>query len=143
MIHKDGSIIIEQIFDTPINLVWKAISEPEQMTKWFFEQIEDFEPKIGFKTSFVVKVEDRVYTHLWELIDAVPLKKIVYSWKYAEHQGEAIISFELSESDNKTKLTLTNLGLETFPRDVPEFSYESCVNGWTYFINNRLKAYLS
>ena len=140
----DNSIVIQQIFDKPINVVWQAISNPKQMRQWFFEQIEDFKPKIGFKTSFIVKVEDRVYTHLWEVTDVIPNKKIVYSWKYLEYIGEASVLFELIEEDaNKTKLTLTNLGLENFPNDAPEFTRQSCVDGWNYFIKNSLKSYLS
>ena len=140
----DNSIAIQQIFDKPINVVWEAISNPKQMRQWFFEQIEDFKPKIGFKTSFIVKVEDRVYTHLWEVTDVIPNKKIVYSWKYLEYIGEASVLFELIEEDaNKTKLTLTNLGLENFPNDAPEFTRQSCVDGWNYFIKNSLKSYLS
>ncbi|PHR72205.1 MAG: ATPase [Lutibacter sp.] len=143
MESTDNSIVIQQIFDKPINIVWEAISNPKQMQQWFFEQIEDFKPEIGFKTSFVVTVEDRIYTHLWELTDVIPQKKIVYNWKYLEHQGNANVIFELFEVENKTKLVLTNLGLESFPNNIPEFTHQSCVDGWNYFIKNSLKNYLS
>jgi hypothetical protein len=32
--------------------------------------------------------------------------------------------------------------LEDFPDDIPEFRRESCIGGWNYFINHRLKEYL-
>ena len=139
MNHTNDSIIVEQILDRPISNVWKAISNPNEMKQWFFEQIEDFKPEVGFKTSFVVQVEDRKYTHLWEIIEVIPQKKIVYSWKYAEHQGEGTVIFELIEKKSNTLLKLTNLGLETFPKNVPEFSKESCINGWTLFYKTTIK----
>lgn len=142
MNHTNDSIIVEQILDRSISIVWETISNPNKMKQWFFEQIEDFKPEVGFKTSFVVQVEDRIYTHVWEIIEVIPQKKIVYSWKYAEHQGEGIVIYELEEKNSKTLLRLTNLGLDTFPKDVPEFSKESCINGWTYFIKQQLKNYL-
>ncbi len=143
MNHSNDSIIIEQTFDSSTSVVWEAISNPNQMRSWFFEQIKDFKPEVGFKTSFAVQVEDRIYTHLWELTEIIPKQKIVYSWKYAEHEGEGIVIFELEEKNSKTLLRLTNLGLETFPKDVPEFSKESCIGGWSYFIKQQLKNYLN
>ncbi|ULC58152.1 SRPBCC domain-containing protein [Flaviramulus sp. BrNp1-15] len=139
----DNLIIVEQTFNKPIATVWNSITKPLLMKQWFFEQIEDFEAKKGFKTQFIVKVENRVYTHLWEIIEVIPNKKIVYDWRYLEYkEGVGKVIFELSETNNKTKLTLTNEGLETFPKNVPEFSFESCEGGWDYFINQRLAQFL-
>lgn len=39
-------------------------------------------------------------------------------------------------------LRLVNEGLETFPRDIPECSSESCEAGWKYFIRQNLKKFL-
>jgi hypothetical protein len=33
------------------------------MKKWFFKQITSFEPKVGFETSFIGKVDDRIFPH--------------------------------------------------------------------------------
>ena len=57
--------------------------------------IESFEPKIGFKTQFKVKSEDRTFTHLWTITEVEPLKKIVYNWKYEEYAGDSFVYFEL------------------------------------------------
>ena len=57
-------------------------------------------------------------------------------------KGEGFVSFELFEKGEQSLLRLTNEGLETFPRDIPEFSRESCKAGWEYFIQQNLKAYL-
>lgn len=135
-------IIVEQHFEKTMNVVWKAITELDQMTKWFFENIPDFKPEVGFKTQFNVQSGERNFLHLWEIIDIDQGKKIVYDWRYQEYPGTGKVTFELAEKDGQTVLKLTNEGLESFPKDIPEFTKESCVGGWTYFIKERLKTYL-
>ena len=135
-------IIVEQHFEKTMNVVWKAITEPDQMTKWFFENIPDFKPEVGFKTQFNVQSGERNFFHLWEIIDVDQGKKIVYDWRYQEYTGIGKVTFELVEKDGQTILKLINEGLESFPKDIPEFTKESCVGGWTYFIKERLKTYL-
>ncbi|AOW20017.1 SRPBCC family protein [Urechidicola croceus] len=143
MFNSSKPIVVEQLFDNSIQEVWNAISNLSLMKLWFFEQIEDFKPEVGFKTSFVVKVEDRTYTHLWELTEIILQKNITYDWKYAEYDGEGKVIFELFDLGDKTKLVLTNFGIESFPSTIPEFSRESCNNGWNYFIKERLYNFLN
>ncbi len=135
-------IIVEQHFEKTMNVVWKAITEPDQMIKWFFENIPDFKPEVGFKTQFNVQSGEKNFLHLWEIIDVDQGKKIVYDWRYQEYPGIGKVTFELEEKNGQTVLKLTNEGLESFPKDIPEFTKESCVGGWTYFIKERLKIYL-
>lgn len=112
------------------------------MKQWFFENIPSFKAEVGFKTAFNVQAPSRDFLHQWEIIEVIPYKKIVYSWKYENISGEGIVTFELIEENNQTKLILTNEGLENFPQQYPEFARESCIEGWNYFIKQRLKEYL-
>ncbi|MDP3353676.1 MAG: SRPBCC domain-containing protein [Flavobacteriaceae bacterium] len=135
-------IIIEQIFNQNIETVWNAISQLDQMKQWFFENIPAFNAEVGFETQFNVKAPSQDFLHCWKIIEVIPNKKIVYRWKYKNISGEGIVTFELFEKNNQTKLVLTNEGLESFPQDTPEFARESCIAGWNYFIKKRLKEYL-
>ena len=51
--------------------IWKAISEPELMKNWFFDNIPDFKAEVGFKTWFIVKNEDRIFYHVLKYAKAV------------------------------------------------------------------------
>jgi len=140
---RDNPIIVEQVFNATPSEVWKAITNVVEMRRWFFDNIPDFKPEIGFETSFNVSNGERNFLHQWKIIDVVPLKRIVYDWTYKEYpssRGE--VKFELQEDNGQTKLTLTNIGLESFPQDLPEFQRESCIGGWNYFINQNLKEFL-
>ena len=136
------TVIIEETYQTSITEVWKAITEPDHMKQWFFEQIDDFKAEPGFETQFLVENEGRKFTHLWKVIKVIPQKKIVYDWQYKEWEGVGEVTFELFEENNFTRLILTNTGLETFTADIPEFKKENCVGGWRYFIKGRLKEFL-
>jgi len=142
MKKTDKSIIVEQLFDSSIENVWKAITELAKMKRWFFDNIPSFNPTVGFETRFVVQVEDRVFPHLWKLTEVVPMKKITYDWRYEGYQGRSIVIFELIKEVHQTKLKLTSTAIESFPDNIPEFTRESGVQGWNYFIKKSLKGYL-
>lgn len=142
MSHTNDPVIVEQDFNQPIQKVWKAITEIEQMKRWFFEQIESFKPEVGFETQFDVHLEHKTYPHLWKLTEVIPPKKITYNWKYGGYPGDSFVTFELKDLGEKIKLTLTHQIVESFPADDPVFSRESTVEGWNYFIKKSLKEYL-
>ena len=135
-------IVVEQTFNAPIAVVWKAITDKEQMRQWFFETMTDFKPESGFETQFNVRCEDRDYLHLWKVTDVVAEKRIAYGWRYGGYPGNSTVVWELSETPNGTKLLLTHEGHETFPQDDPVFSRKSGQAGWDYFVCESLKAFL-
>jgi len=139
---SEEPIVVEQSFQNNIEEVWSAITELEQMREWFFDNIEAFEPKIGFKTSFAVQSGERTFTHLWEITEAVPRQKITYRWRYKEYPGDSFVKFELNEKAGATLLRVSTEVIADFPDDIPEFKRESGVQGWDYFIGKQLKAYL-
>jgi len=138
---SDEPIVVEQSFQNNIEEV-SAITELEQMREWFFDNIEAFEPKIGFKTSFVVQSGERNFTHFWEITEVMPLQKITYKWHYKEYPGDSFVKFELNKRKDPTLLRVSTEVIADFPNDIPEFKRESAVQGWNYFITKQLKAYL-
>ncbi|RKE98431.1 SRPBCC family protein [Ichthyenterobacterium magnum] len=135
-------IIVEQRFNTSTETLWKAITEHQQMIQWYFENIPDFKPEVGFTTQFLIENEGRQFTHLWKIVEVIPNKKITYTWQYKEYEGESIAVFEILEHKHQSILRITCEGLETLPQDIPEFTRQSCQGGWDYFIKQRLKDYL-
>ncbi|TYP71654.1 SRPBCC family protein [Aquimarina intermedia] len=142
MKHTDVPIVVTQPFKVSRNRLWEAITQVTQLTQWFFENIEAFEPQVGFKTQFRVQVEDRIFTHLWEIIEVVPQHKITYNWRYQEYPGDSFVTFEIIEHEVNLILRLTTKVVADFPDTVSEFTRESCIGGWQYFIQERLPAYL-
>ena len=142
MEDRNKPVVVEQEYNVSVKDLWDAITELDQMKKWFFHNIPSFEPETGFHTEFLVHSGNRDFTHLWTIDEVIPGKKIKFHWSYEEYEGEGMVTFELVEMNERTLLRLTNEGLESFPQDIPEFKRESCVDGWEYFLKKNLKEYL-
>ncbi len=141
---EDEPVIVEQTFPVPLPRLWRAITDPDEMREWFFTELEDFRPEPGFHTEFDVHHDGKTYRHVWTITEVVPQEKIVYDWSYAGMPGRGHVVFELAETDDGgSRLKLTNTVSEAFPEDDPAFRRESAVEGWTYFINGRLPAFLT
>lgn len=139
---RNSPITVEQTFNTSIGKLWQAITDENLMRQWFFEDMEEFKPEVGFKTEFNVQSGGSNFLHQWKITEVIPGKKITYNWKYKGHPGNSHVTFELSGSNEQSKLKLSHVGQETFPKDVPEFTRESCQAGWEFFIQKRLKTFL-
>ncbi|MTI19487.1 SRPBCC domain-containing protein [Fulvivirga sp. RKSG066] len=139
----DPPIIVSQKFNNiSREKLWHAITDLKEMKKWYFEQLEEFEPSVGFKTSFVVEVEDRTYTHHWQVTEVISGQRIVYKWHFDEYEGVSFSAFDIAEDDSGVTLSVTCDVAADFPEGVPEFTRDSCIGGWEYFIGQRLKEYL-
>lgn len=139
---NEEQVIVEETFNASIDCVWDSITVIDQMRQWYFENIPSFEAEVGFETQFNVENDGRNFPHMWKVTEVVPNKKIAYSWKFDGYSGDSFVEFELFEQSDQTKLKLSVTVLEDFSEDIPEFSRESCIGGWEYFIKGRLKDFL-
>jgi len=134
--------VIEREFDAPVSKVWDALTNNEQMKKWYFK-LPEFQPVAGFEFQFIGGAEGHTqYNHLCKVTEVIPGKKIAYSWRYEGYPGISVVSFELFEKGNKTKLKLTHSGLESFAAAGPDFGQEKFAEGWTQILDNSLRGFL-
>jgi len=139
---KPEPFTIERTYDAPVEKVWQAITDREQMKKWYFD-IPEFRPEVGVEFQFDAGDQnDKIYRHLCRITEVVERKKLTYSWQYADTEGLSHVTFELFEEGNVTRLKLTHEGLETFPADKPAFARENFVRGWTEIIGTNLKNFV-
>jgi len=135
-------VIVERVYNAPIEKVWKALTNHEQLKKWYF-QIKEFKPEIGFKFDFSGGPEDGTqFLHLCEITQVVDEKKIAYTWKYDGYPGNSEVIWELFQEGDQTRLKLSHTGLESFAESGKDFSKENFVGGWNYFVNDALKNFL-
>lgn len=134
-------VVIERTFDAPIQKVWEAITDKDQMKKWYFD-LPAFKPKVGFEFQFSAGCEGRNYLHLCKITEVIPGKKLTYSWRYDGYEGNSFVTFELFAEGNKTRLKLTHEGLETFSKSNPDLAKENFVQGWTHILGTSLKDFM-
>ncbi|HLK28573.1 MAG TPA: SRPBCC domain-containing protein [Puia sp.] len=138
---KNEPFVIERTFNAPASTIWKALTDKNEMKKWYFD-IADFKPEVGFEFTFNGGSEQKTYVHLCVVKEAIPNKKLSYTWRYEDYQGISLVTFELFPEGDKTTLKLTHEGLESFPQDSPDFARTSFEQGWTYIVGKSLKEYL-
>lgn len=133
--------VIERTFNASASAVWKAVTDKNEMKKWYFD-LKEFKPETGFEFEFSAGRDEKQYLHLCKVTEASPEQKLTYSWQYAGYEGNSFVTFELFEEDGSTRLRLTHQGLETFPKDNPDLAKERFAEGWNYIIGQSLTAYL-
>jgi len=101
---EDKALIIEQEYEVPKDLVWRAITDPELMKKWYFD-ISGFQLEVGCQFQFDGGEEGKRYTHLCEILEVIPHEKLKYSWAYEGHEGISFVTFDLLSQEETTKLT--------------------------------------
>jgi uncharacterized protein YndB with AHSA1/START domain len=138
---KTEPILIERTFNAPTSKIWRALTEEEEMKKWYFD-IPGFKPEVGYEFQFLAGPPEKEYLHLCKITEVVPERKISYSWRYEGYAGNSLVSFELFDEGDKTGLKLIHDGLETFPADNSDLDKKKFVTGWTDFIDSSLKEYL-
>lgn len=110
---------IEQSYIIPASPdeVWRALTEPELIAEWSGGDAE-FEPTVGV-----------VYS-LWdgsiggEILEVVPRKKLVQSWKPDDWTIEnSVVTFTLSPVSEGTRVDLLH-------ENVEDFDFEGTTEGW-------------
>lgn len=138
---EQAPFTIERTYPASASRVWKAITNKEDMKLWYFD-LKEFRAEVGFEFEFTGGSETKSYLHLCRVTEVVPGKKITYSWRYDGYEGISYVSFELFEEGTQTRLKLTHSGLESFPKEVPDFARHNFEAGWTHIIGTSLQAFL-
>jgi uncharacterized protein YndB with AHSA1/START domain len=139
---KDEPIVVTKTLNAPSAKVWKAITDKDEMKKWYFD-ISEFKAVPGFEFQFLGgDKEENQFLHLCKIMEVIPGKKLAHSWRYDGYEANSIVTFELiNENDGRTTVRLTHEGLETFPKNT-SFAKENFVEGWNHIIGVSLPQYL-
>ena len=138
---KAEPIIIDRTYNASPEKVWKALTDREQMKKWYFD-IAEFKPEVGFEFRFTGGTPEKKYLHICKITEVVSGKKLAYSWRYDGVKGISSVTFEIVKEGNQTRVRLTHKGIDSFPEDDPNMKRESFLKGWTHIIGTALKAFV-
>jgi uncharacterized protein YndB with AHSA1/START domain len=138
--EKENELTVSRVFNAPASKVWNALTDKNEMKKWYFN-LDEFKAEIGFKFQFFGGPPDKQYLHLCEVTEVIPGKKLTYSWRFDGYAGNSFVTFELFKQGNKTLLKLSHKGIETFPEE-PDFAIKNFEQGWNDIVNKSLKNYL-
>ena len=133
-------LVVEQTYHAPAARVWTALTNRDEMKRWYFD-LAEFKPEAGFEFQFAVEHQGFNYVHQCRVTQAVPGRKLAYTWRYAGQPGDSLVTFELFAEGGQTRLKLTHEGLETFPA-LPPFARSNFQSGWTSLVGESLKQFV-
>ncbi len=138
----NNDVLIDITLQAPRHKVWQAISDKDEMKKWYFD-LPEFIPAIGYAFSFSSgPSEQEQYLHLCEVTESIPEQELAYSWRYDGFEGVSYVRFQLSESNGATNLRFSHTGVGSFPKDEANLAAENFKMGWEAIIANSLKEFV-
>ena len=136
----------EIIIDAPIDKVFLAVSDQDQLTNWF-PNIAVLEKREGGRVSFkFLKSKknnlDKDHEMTGTVIKFIPNKELSYTWNFPtkpEFSKDTIVTWRFESVDkNKTKVILKHSGFTENDKQ----QYDEHGEGWTWFIT-RLGNYVT
>lgn len=135
-ISKDA-IVIERIFDAPVDLIWQMWTRPEHFKKWYGPQgfsvpVAEMDVRAGGKRLVCMERQTPEGSmKLWttgEYLEVVSNQRLVYTESPADENGNVVspsvygmdddehpatteVSVLLEDLDGRTKMTMTHAGL--------------------------------
>lgn len=122
--------------------VWEYLTTPELLAQWLMES--DFQPILGHKFTFNTKpkiklgFDGMIYC---EVLEIIPLKKLVYSWKGGPGNGkitlDSVVTWTLTPTRDGTTLELVHSGFKGMKNYI---SYLIMDKGWNKIVKRLIHA---
>ena len=103
--------------DAPLDAVWKAITTPEQIKRWFFGVDTESDWTVGSQLVHTGEYQGNPYVDKGEILEIEPPKRLVHThWSDVSGKPDAaeyyqIVAWDLAERDGATELTITEENL--------------------------------
>ena len=115
--------------------VWRAITTPEHLAKWF-EPISFERLAVGEALTFGWDGEGSI-----ALVE--PMDRFGFRWQIAPpHPAQTLVVFALETVPEGTRITVTEQGFEALPDEVRTIRFKDNTQGWEHMLNS-LSTYLT
>jgi uncharacterized protein YndB with AHSA1/START domain len=126
-------LVIERVFDAPLENVWKAWTDPEEFKKWwgpehFTAPVAEIDLREGGAYLNCMRSPDgQDYWTTGTYREIVPMERLVYTDSFADENGNVVpgshygmgddfplemtVTVTFEEQDGKTKMTLHHAGM--------------------------------
>jgi len=147
----DLTIQREVLIEAPADVVWRTITEPDQITEWFADRVE-LDARPGGVGTFVFENSATKATSTVAIaVETVdPPRQFAFRWGHPEgvdaaHANSVLVQFTLTaDGDDRTRLRVVETGLERvdWPDDQRTRYVDEHRDGWSVALG-RLAALLS
>jgi len=129
-----AAVVIERIFDAPVNIVWQMWTQPEHFKKWYGPQgftvpVAEMDMRVGGKRLICMESPDGSMK-MWttgEYTEIVPNERLVYTESPADENGNVVspsamgmpegypetteVTVQLENLGGSTKMVMTHAGI--------------------------------
>ena len=152
---KQRNVEVTRVFDAPVEQVWQAWSEPEQVKRWwgptgFTCPLAEMDFRVGGTSLVCMRApaefggQDMYNT--WTYVDIVPGQRLEYILKFSDAQGQSIDPAEVGVpagvprevrnvnlfrdlGNGQTELAITEYGYATDQaHDLSKMGMEQCLD---------------
>ncbi len=111
MKKKTRRIEVRESFPYPIELVWRAITDPEALSRWFMKT--DFEPVVGKKFQFRAEPMRgwRGYVDC-EVLEVEEPHRLRFSWQGMPEHNVTTVTYELEQRGDSTVIRAVHEGFD-------------------------------
>jgi|SRR5580658_10441114 uncharacterized protein YndB with AHSA1/START domain len=135
--NETRSIVVEHLFDHPLAIVWRALTESALIEGWLMRN--DFRPEVGRRFTFLTQAQpgfDGVVQ--CRVLEIDPLHRIRFTQKGGDL--ETIVTWTLTDlGGGRTQLRIDHDGFGPGS----EFAYDMLKDGWEKKMQPRLGAILA
>lgn len=126
-------IVVEDVLPHSVSKVWQALTAAELLARWLMPN--DFEPVVGKRFTFTTKpIGDWDGVVHCQVLEVVPLKRLVYSWVGGSDANPAkgsrldsTVTWTLQAEGAGTRLRMVHAGFRSPGND---FAYDAMSSGW-------------
>jgi uncharacterized protein YndB with AHSA1/START domain len=134
----------EILINKPLEVVYDLVSNPGKISLWFPDSIEG-DLNVGQLTTLIFGEHGKSSIYV---VDAKPRSYFAFRWVPGSGgiEGDVtkvpntLVEFSLTETDQGTKLCLTESGFATLPADIAQSSFDQNSGGWDYMLAKLQKA---
>ncbi|MEL6268555.1 MAG: SRPBCC domain-containing protein [Chloroflexota bacterium] len=128
---SENAVIVERIFDAPVDVIWQMWTQAEHFKHWYGPQgftvpVADIDVREGGKRLVCLNMQTPGGPmDMWttgEYTEVLTNQRLVYTENMADAEGnilppgdmnpgETVITVQLEDIDGRTKLTLTHAGI--------------------------------
>jgi len=132
------------LIEAPVETVWKVVTEPEQIVKWFSDEAEvDLRAGGQGSLTFGAKATNQEVTVPLQVVAVEPPHRFAYRWDHPQgvepQEGNSLlVEFALTDEGGNTRLRVTESGFAALERAEDEKTayYEAHAKGWDVHTTN-------
>jgi uncharacterized protein YndB with AHSA1/START domain len=131
----EEALVITRVFDAPVELVWKAWSEPERYKQWwgpehFTAPVIEMDFRVGGRFLGCMRAPDgKEFWSSGTYREIEPLKRIVTTDSFSDDIPlEMMLTVTFEDLGEKTRLTIRHEGMPSLMRESANAGWDSSLD---------------